>query len=184
MKNLTRKYKITFKKHKTKLVVTYHNNNFKSVEYINGGIHRKLFVNIGYAVPLYEAEIKDKLKEHPDSLFIELIEDKKAKDPSEYKKYSASWFAFYNKEVGCDPRFNGVDGKHLKEIIKYLQELEKDNERAYNLWLVILSHWRQLDKFFSQNKDLPFINSQLNKIIQNVQRISHKAGNDPLDTVD
>lgn len=183
MANLTRKYKLTFAKFKTVFVLWYQNDNFKRLEYKSGGISQELQNVIGKAYPRNESDIGKFPLKIQNKVFIEL-EEGQEKEESDFKKYNKAWFEFYLKEVGVKPRFNGADGKHLKEIIKYLQEVEQDSERAFNLWQVILSHWHHLDDFYKQNKDLPFINSQLNKIIQNVQRISHKAGNDPFDSVD
>ncbi len=179
---LTRKYKATFTKYPAEFTVVYYNGSFKRIIHDKGQIADKLWQSLTKAIPKDESAIKAFNKKFDGKVKIERLIEDTDKD-SEYKKYSTAWFGFYEKNVGIKPRFNGSDGRHLKEIIKYLQDLENDTERAYNIWLIILSHWDQLDDFFKQNKDLPFINSQLNKIIQNVQRISHKAGNDPLDNL-
>jgi len=184
MTQTLRKYQLTFARFKSKFVVSYKNDNFKSLEYKSGGFPPALKKSIGQAFPKYETEIKNFPLAIQNKVFFTLLDgQKKVEKESDFKKYNRAWFQFYESNVGVTPRFNGADGKHLKEIIKYLQEVEQDPERAFNLWQVILSHWQKLDKFYQENKDLPFINSQLNKIIQNVQRISHKATNDPFDNI-
>ena len=80
------------------------------------------------------------------------------------------WFAFYNRLFGFAPKFTGADGKALKQIITYLTNNSADETEALSTWQYLLQNWQKLDEFHQRNTDLKYINSQLNKILQNAKR--------------
>ena len=91
-----------------------------------------------------------------------------------YGKFLDEWFAFYKHLYGFPPKFTGADGKALKEIISYLQQVSNDVE-ALSTWQYLLGNWQKMDAFHQKNTDLKYINSQLNKILQNAKRGNSKA---------
>ncbi len=86
-----------------------------------------------------------------------------------FKKAQDKWFEFYSTSTGLTYRFSAKDGKALKEIGKYLTELTGDTDKALATWQIILQRWHLLDDFYKRNKDLAFINSQLNKILNQLK---------------
>jgi hypothetical protein len=101
--------------------------------------------------------------------------EEEANPPSLYTLFLDEWFAFYHRQFGLSPKFTGADGKALKQIITYLTGNSADEEEALATWLYLLQHWGQLDEFHQRNTDLKYINSQLNKILQNAKRGNNKT---------
>lgn len=164
MTKLTRKYQITFARYKTKLVVTYYNNQFKNLEYKSGGMARNLFTNIGRAVPLYESEIKAKLKEFPDTIGITKIEGPNKK--SQYTLFLEEYILFFqNQSDGVSPKIDGVEGSALKKIITYLNKEASSPEEAFVVWKQILDNWNNIEEFYQKQLQIRHINSNLNTII-------------------
>ena len=95
--------------------------------------------------------------------------------PSLYVLFLDEWFAFYNRLFGFAPKFTGADGKALKQIITYLTNNSADETEALVTWQYLLQHWQKLDEFHQRNTDLKYINSQLNKILQNAKRGNSRA---------
>lgn len=90
-------------------------------------------------------------------------------EPSQYTAFSDAWFNFYTTLNGVSPKFSAKDGKALKEIIKYLNGINESEEEAFVVWQQILNSWNRLDEFYRKSPDLSFINSQFNKIINNLK---------------
>lgn len=99
----------------------------------------------------------------------------KKKTASMYQKFVSAWMQFYQYEFGIAPKFSGVEGKALKQIIKYLSEIGGSEEKAYTLFAQILQNFNKLDDFHQQNFDLKYLNGNINRIIKNVRKSSKKS---------
>lgn len=75
------------------------------------------------------------------------------------------WFSFYKLKAGVDYRFQAKDGKALKEIGIHLTKITGSTGKALDIWQHILHDWGRLDPFYRNKLELPFINSQLNTIL-------------------
>jgi hypothetical protein len=167
MTKITRKYEVTFSKHKARLVVTYYNNNFKKLEYVKGGYPRGLHLAIGKAIPLYESEIKAHLEKFSNAIRMDLIQDK---SKSLYSQFIEEYFGFYEGlSDGVKPKMDGAQGKAMNTIISYLQSQSIDDEEALLAWQQILSGWNQLDDFYQNQIKLTQINSNINNIILQIK---------------
>jgi hypothetical protein len=82
-----------------------------------------------------------------------------------FRRAQAAWFEFYTYETGLDYLFGSKEGNALKSIGKKLTNLTGSSTAALDTFKYITRHWNQLDPFFRNSKDLVFINSQLNKIL-------------------
>ncbi|KAB8151772.1 hypothetical protein EZY14_016390 [Kordia sp. TARA_039_SRF] len=96
--------------------------------------------------------------------------EKIVKDQTLHQKFSSVWFEFYFNQTGNYPKFTGVDGNHLKQIIKYLKQESGTEQEALDLWQTMLNNWGKLEKFYRENIDLKIINSKFNLILNNVKR--------------
>jgi hypothetical protein len=160
------------KKAKVTLKLSYRNNHFYKMEVIKGRLEPATLLIIGKAIPPNLNMFPTFNKYHEGKIdYLLLQEDSK----STYQKFVDTWFAFYNDFMEIQPRFHGQDGKHIKEIIKYLKGQAKTEEGALELWQIILGTWRELDQFHKENTDLKYINSRLNVIINNVKRINQES---------
>jgi hypothetical protein len=92
-----------------------------------------------------------------------------------YQKYVDAWSQYFKHINGIAPRFRGVDGKAMKEIMTYLERRYPDADTALAVWQGILARYHTLDPFFRLNLDLKFINSQLEKIITHLKYATDKA---------
>ncbi|MBS2100689.1 hypothetical protein [Carboxylicivirga linearis] len=130
--------------------------------YTKGGKLKKVTTKKGvlqldgleYFIPCSEDKI--------DTQFLKII----VVSPDEFFKHAQKvWFEFYTYDTGLDYLFGAKDGNALKAIGKQLTKLTGSTETALDAFKYITKHWNQLDPFYRNNKDLTFINSQLNKIL-------------------
>ncbi len=77
----------------------------------------------------------------------------------------SDWMAFFKNRAGLSYRFTPADGKALKNIGKHLTEVSGDTAKALESWRFILLKWDSLDPFYRNKPELPFINSQINTIL-------------------
>jgi|GEM_PF-3181590 hypothetical protein len=92
-----------------------------------------------------------------------------------YQQYVDAWFGYYERTTGLRPRFNAADGASLKGIKKHLEAETATQDEALGTWQALLANLHRIDKFYSQNADLKFIYSQINKIIIQLKNVTTKA---------
>lgn len=63
------------------------------------------------------------------------------------------------------PKFDGSDGKGLKELINYLFTLTPDEPKVVDTFSYVLQNWDSLPKFYRENTRLRQINSNIHNII-------------------
>jgi hypothetical protein len=148
-------YEIQFTK--ARFVVSYSRGKLRKVEVKKGNLDLELLAEV---VPDREDSIE------PHDRFVKM--EPKAKDQF-FALARKAWMEFYRKQSGLDYRFLAADGKALKEIGKYMKEVSGSDEDALEAWKFILQRWNRLDPFYRKNADLKFVNSQLNKIINQLK---------------
>lgn len=163
---MTTHYHIQHYKTNTFFKATYRAGKFKRLEHVKGKLSQKILDHIGIVIPLFEKDIESYKQRWAGMVNYQ---QQKAKPKSIYSQFSAAWFTFYEKRTGFSPKFTGADGRHLKQIITYLKSISKDEAEALATWQALLSNWQTLDAFHQKNTDLKYINSQLNKILQNAK---------------
>lgn len=165
---MTNHYKIHIISTNATLKVSYRNGKFFRIEKLTGKLTDEQVKKIGVLIPPTNEQINEFRKSLSKKVTYTLIENKKTL----YKQFNDVWFSFYEDFMGVKPRFNGTDGKHLKQIIRYLTELSQSENEALELWKIVLYNWKHLEDFHKQNTDLKYINSRINVILNNVKRIS------------
>lgn len=158
-------YHITLHRADVVLKLSYRYGTFQRLERVRGKLTDEILHHIGKLIPLYEKEIFERCETLPNVSVRTL----NTKPKTQFSKFNALWFAFYQKFAGFPPKFTGADGKHLKQIIIYLEQIEESPERALATWNAILTNWHTLSEFHRKNTDLKYINSQLNKIINELK---------------
>ena len=169
---MTTHYKIHTITTNATLKVSYRNGTFFRIEKLTGKLSDLQVEKIGVLIPPKEEQIKSFSERLSKKATYTLIETKKTL----YSQFNDAWFTFYFEFMGVKPRFNGTDGKHLKQIISYLTELSQNENEAFELWKILLQNWKHLDDFHKQNTDLKYINSRINVILNNVKRINQTGG--------
>src|SRR5690554_3940482 len=160
-------YLITLHKTAVTLKLSFRGGTFFRIERVKGTITELHLKHLGKLIPLREADLAKHFKDFPD-VTVEPLK----KEKSQFSKFNAAWFAFYNNYAGFAPKFTGADANHLKQIIAYLTQLEGTEEKALILWTAILQNWHTLGEFHRKNTDLKYINSQLNKILNELKNNS------------
>ncbi|MFS1522121.1 hypothetical protein ACIPCA_12615 [Flavobacterium covae] len=139
------------------------------LEYVKlkkGKMQPKLWDKIGKILPpTFEdlTSFKETLKGTVS--YTEVVKEKNL-----FTEFNTIWFAFYENYTGFPPKFTGIDGKSLKQIITYLQSVCTTEEESLQVWQNLLNNWHKLDKFHQKNTDLKYINSQLNKLLQDAKQ--------------
>ena len=156
----------------TSFKVTYSiKGDFKKIEIVKGKLENKQVYQLGAIIPPNVDHIPMFRANYPN---IQYVEEVKAK--SLYTLFVEEWNAFYFNLNGYAPKFTAVEGKCLKDIIKYLTTISGSEEEILSTWQVLLNSWNRLDEFHQKNTDLKYINGNLNRILDNVKRGS---GNQP-----
>ena len=164
-------YTVTIHRTHTLLKFTYKKGELCKIEIKSGGLNSQQYQQLGAILPPREEDIERYQEQWNGS--VSYRED--VPEPlSLYGKFLDEWFAFYKHLYGFPPKFTGADGKALKQIISYLQQVSNDVE-ALSTWQYLLSNWQKMDAFHQKNTDLKYINSQLNKILQNAKRGNSSA---------
>lgn len=149
------------------LKLTYKGGLFQKMEVKRGTLEREYIKQIGYIIPPLESLLGEWQHNWGDKVTYK----REVVNPTNlYTLFLKEWFAFYHKQFGLPPKFTGADGNALKQIITYLSSNSTDEEEALATWQYLLSNWQKMDEFHQRNTDLKYINSQLNKILQNAKR--------------
>ena len=165
-------YTVTLHRTHTLLKLTYKKGELCKIEIKSGGLTSQQYQQLGAILPPQEEDIERYQKQWNGS--VSYRED--VPEPlSLYGKFLDEWFSFYNRLYGFPPKFTGADGKALKQIISYLQQVSANDAEALATWQYLLSNWQKMDAFHQKNTDLKYINSQLNKILQNAKRGNSSA---------
>jgi hypothetical protein len=94
-----------------------------------------------------------------------------------YQEFMQVYSEFLKKE-GQVMRVTDADGRGLKAIIKYLQELSlKSGSEPIQMWNYILQNWNKLDKWQQTQVQLRQINSQLPNFIQTLKQNGKQTNN-------
>ncbi|MDB0603319.1 hypothetical protein PL373_19735 [Tenacibaculum maritimum] len=174
---MTKNYLINVVKSKMTLKVTYRNGRFLRIAYLSGKFDAFVILHLGAILPAYEKEIPNKQSEYTGKVSYSL-EVKEVKQKSLYTQFVEEWTLFYEDYLGIAPKFTGADGNALKQIITYLKSINTDDEIAtLNLWKLILSKWKDVNKFHQKNTDLKYINSRLNVIIKEIREQNSSTAN-------
>lgn len=144
---------------------------FVKMEVKKGALEGEYLRQIGQIIPPMESLVEEWQGNWAGRVLYS-IEAEKEKAPTLYSEFLSAWLEFYQQFAGVKPRFNAVEGKCLKEIIKYFQEIAKDDSEALQTWKILLQNWQNLDTFHQKNTDLKYINGNLNKILQNAKQLT------------
>jgi hypothetical protein len=159
-------YTVTIHRTHSLLKLTYKKGELCKIEIKSGGLNSQQYQQLGAILPPQEEDIERYQKQCNGS--VSYIKDEQ-QTASLYTQFLDEWFSFYKRLYGFPPKFTGADGKALKQIISYLQQVSNDAE-ALSTWQYLLGNWQKMDAFHQKNTDLKYINSQLNKILQNAKR--------------
>ncbi|MFD2566099.1 hypothetical protein [Pseudotenacibaculum haliotis] len=162
---MTNHYKVQILLNGVTLKLSYRRGKFFRAERLTGSITDQQIKQLGHIIPPKESDIKSFQNTWNERVTYQEIKKQK----SLFTKFSDEWFKHYEEEIGLPPKFTGVDGKALKQIIAYLKRINAGNEQvALDNWILILSKYETLKEFHKENKDLKYINSRLNVIVREI----------------
>lgn len=160
-------YTVTLHRTHTLLRLTYKKGELCKIEIKSGGLNSQQYQQLGAILPPQEEEIQYYQEQWKGNVSYTKDEPQTT---SLYTLFLDEWFGFYNRLYGFPPKFSGADGKALKQIISYLKQVSAGESEAIATWQYLLGNWQKMDAFHQKNTDLKYINSQLNKILQNAKR--------------
>lgn len=153
------------------LKVGYRAKKFLKLEKKKGKLTDEQVKNIGAIIPATVDQIPTYAKHYNGRVTYELLQ----KEKTVFTQFNDAWFLFHEQYTGMAPKFNVVEGNALKQIIVYLTKVSGTEQEAIQVWQLVLNSWKQLDEFHQKNTDLKYINSNLNRILNNVKRINTQA---------
>lgn len=149
----------------TELKVSYNKGKLKKMTFIKGKIQPDKWKHIGSVIPLFEKDLNSVLEQYKESVSIEKIE----KEKTLYTQMVEIWFEWFTNREKREPKFAGIDGVAISQIALYLQKIAETDEGTLAAWQLILSNWDNLSHFHKKNLHLPYINSKLNIIIEEIK---------------
>lgn len=82
----------------------------------------------------------------------------------DFTKYQKAYYAWHNKLLGFDPKWDGVQGASLKVIIKYLNSQAKDGNGLL-VWEFLLANWGLQSAWIQKQTSVPQINKYLTEML-------------------
>ena len=165
-------YTATIHRTHSLLKLSYNKGELCKIEIKSGGLNSQQYQQLGAILPPQEEDLERYQEQWRGS--VSYRED--VPDPvSLYGNFLDEWFDFYKRLYGFPPKFTGADGKALKQIVSYLQQVSANDTEALSTWQYLLGNWQKMDAFHQKNTDIKYINSQLNKILQNAKRGNNSA---------
>lgn len=153
----------------TILKLHYKNDRFYKLETVSG----KALSNVQIrSIHLIIPPTKDHILEYTNAMREKVTYEQIENQKSIYTQFVNEWFSFYADYMEMKPKFTKAEGGSLKQIITYLKSTTGSEQKALELWQALLLNWKQLDEFHQRNTDLKYINSNLNRILNNVKRIN------------
>lgn len=150
--------------------LTYKKGLFWKLEKVAGkALNRHDLIKLANVIPLNEAGFSFASESFPSLEFT-----KEVKEQSLYQQYASAWHLFYNEFANMPPKFTAIDGVHLKQIIKHLSNVGAGEKEGLILFQQLLGSWKKLEEFHQKNTDLKYINSQLNKLLNEVRKANGK----------
>ncbi len=162
---MTNHYNIQITSTNTFLKATFKNGKFKKLEHLRGKLNQQMLNNLCRIIPLKAEDIPNYQNRYKGKVVYELI----VKEKTIYTQFVEAWHEFYLDYAKVPPKFTGIDGRAIKQIISYLKSISTSDQEAIALWQLILQNWNNIDAFHRKNTDLKYINSNLNKIWINVK---------------
>lgn len=166
----TNKYQLEIKSHGSNAVfqVQYKNGKFFRLEKVKGKFaNKEQKSGLFHVVPENEKNIERINTDFKDRVSFILLNTNKT--TSLHSSMLGAFMEFYEEKNGLKARINGTEGRALKMIIKYFNDLGMNEELSLELWKAILSNWDKLDKFYQNQMELRQINSNLNIILRQLK---------------
>lgn len=96
---------------------------------------------------------------------------------SVYSEANDLYFAFAIKETGYKPSFTKVEGKKLKELIKFFESQTKEEDKSefvLRCFKAIFNNWHLLDDYLRKQVKLQQILSNITNILYQIKNANRK----------
>lgn len=95
---------------------------------------------------------------------LKRLEEADKLEAGDFKEYQKAYYAWHNKLLGFDPKWDGVQGASLKVIIKYLNSQAKDGNGLL-VWEFLLANWGLQSAWIQKQTSVPQINKYLTEML-------------------
>lgn len=166
------KYNLSFTRVSTKFIITYSNGQFKRLEYKSGGVKDNFWKTLMTVIPFDEHHIPAIVLKYENRVVFEKITDDE--EESQYAKFMRTYFLFMEKNNGFKPKIDGAEGKALKLIIHYLNDIVASEDEAHLVWSQLLNNWSKIEPFYAKQTNLKQINSNITTLLIQVKNGSDR----------
>lgn len=148
--------------------ITYKGCKFFKLEHLKGTLKKEQHVQLMQLIPPIESLIEALRIQYKGRVEWSYIH--KEENKSLFKKFTDLYFSWYKTKFDVVPKFTGTEGKAMKQIIKYLEEISfGDDELAYMTFNKILVNWNELSTFYRAQVELRQINSNIAIILRTLK---------------
>ncbi len=161
----TNKYITTFTAYPMVFVATYSAGKIKQILYKRGKFNLEQWLKITKAIPLLEKDIEAIPKRFKGTVKMEKV----LREVSEYQKWLDVYLEWHSTACGFPAKMDGIQGKALKSIQKYLIENSANNEEALLVWGSVLNNWPNYEEYYQKQTKLNQINSNLQLLIKSLK---------------
>lgn len=100
---------------------------------------------------------------------LQKLADAEKLEEGDFGEYKKAYFEFHNKVRGFNPKFNGSEGKALKEIIQYMNGEAKDGN-GIQVWRFLLENWHLQSTWMQDQTMVIQINKYLTELLGKVKK--------------
>lgn len=161
-------YLLNITNYNTVYKLYYSKGKFKKLEHVSGKLPQLKHESLLKLAPQLEEAILILRTEYSGAIEWVYIQKKQSK--SLFSELSKEYIDWYQERFKIKPKFTGIEGNALKQIIKHLEEqCFGDEEQVKAIWNAILSKWNEQNTFYQGQIELRQINSNLNIILRTIK---------------
>lgn len=128
--------------------------------------------------PLQGVKDKDKVKDKDMDVTEQVEGGAGGSETSKlYSSLMAIYFDFVKQHTGVPPKVSQIEGKALKNIIKYLMSIKPDEREVEIGWKAIFENFNKWDAFHQKQLKLSQIDSNLLNIISSIKNGKQNSPN-------
>jgi len=95
---------------------------------------------------------------------LKRLEEADKLEAGDFKEYQWVYFEWHKNLLGFNPKWDGVQGNALKQIIKYLNGEAKDGN-GLAVWQFLLDSWSLQSAWIQKQTSVPQINKYLTEML-------------------
>jgi hypothetical protein len=100
---------------------------------------------------------------------LKKLEEADKLEAGDFKEYQRVYFEWHKNLLGFNPKWDGVQTIHLKQIIAYLNK-ESPEGKGLPVWEFLLANWGLQTTWIQDKTTVPQINKHLTEILVKVKK--------------